>query len=194
MSFSLYFFHINKDMITHRQAAHQPAEKGHEQAQPDSTRCAQTNHGHKPASWNPSITSVQTGIAPAAPSPWPPCTLGFSPLKSRSSCVRTAGPALMSAGFTPRRCWRLCQEWWGAAVCLILSRVHWEQYRMGKHCPPLSYKITDFTLFPRPLQDPKFLLFSWQSCSIYYNLLMPHLNIIMPQVHGSWQKHLLHVH
>lgn len=31
------------------------------------------------------------GIAPAAPSPLHPCTLGFSPLKSRNSCVRRAG-------------------------------------------------------------------------------------------------------
>lgn len=69
MSFSLYFFHINKDMITHRQAAHQSAEMGHEQAQqePDSTRCAQTNHRYKPASWNPSLTSVHTRDSSCSP-------------------------------------------------------------------------------------------------------------------------------
>lgn len=45
MRFSCYFFHVNKDMITHRQAAHQSAEMGHEQEQqePDSLRYAQTN-------------------------------------------------------------------------------------------------------------------------------------------------------
>lgn len=45
MSFSLYFFRVNKDMITHRQAAHPSAEMGREQEQqePDSIRYAQTN-------------------------------------------------------------------------------------------------------------------------------------------------------
>lgn len=42
MSFSLYFFRVNKDMITHRQAAHQSAEMGREQEEqePDSIKYA----------------------------------------------------------------------------------------------------------------------------------------------------------
>lgn len=66
MSFPLYFFHVNKDMITHRQAAHQSAEMGHEQEQqePASIRYAQTATGTNLQDKTPSLsfTSVHTGV------------------------------------------------------------------------------------------------------------------------------------
>lgn len=99
MSFSLYFFHVRKDMITHRQAAHQSAEMGHEQQEPDSIREARA------CKLKPLLSYIH-GIRDGSCSSLSlnPCTWGFSPLKSRNSCARRAVPALMSAGFTPRRC------------------------------------------------------------------------------------------
>lgn len=72
MSFSLYFFHVRKDMITHRQAAHQSAEMGHEQQEPDSIREARACklkpllsyiHGIRDGSCSSlSLTSVHLGV------------------------------------------------------------------------------------------------------------------------------------
>ena len=115
MSFFLYFFCVNKDMITHRRAAHQSAEMdpraGTARAWQALGMRKQT-HRHKPASQNPlSLTPTQTRISS-------PKAHRANPVWKSCSCEQHWLWRVQDS--PPRRYWGLFKGWWRTAESLML--------------------------------------------------------------------------